>query len=171
MLRVSTNNVADHNCKKGKGKLKLEVDSETDNVVSGYIRCSCKILSVPNGLSLRCAAFSVECHETISSSPSRSQVPRTKKHKSEAHPSDLPRPRASLPWHTPRLRTHLFSFHKRPGVRPHADAIVDRRVRSLVQQRGAQRGHRVDAEPCLDAAVHAGEGVNEGLERPFPGEG
>lgn len=95
---------------------------------------------------------------------------RPKKVESE-RPSDLPRPYASLPRHAPRLGTHLLCLRVRPRVRPHADAVVDGRVRGLVHQRRAQGRHRVHAEAGLDAAVQAGEGVDEGLERPLPGDG
>ena len=89
----------------------------------------------------------------------------------QGSPSDLARTDPSLPRHTPWLGTHLLCLHEGPRIRSHADAIVDRWVRGLIHQRGAQRRHRVHAESGLNAAVHAGKGVDEGLERPFPGEG
>ena len=133
-----------------------------------YVHCFCNISSVSDNLYCVAASY-IQRHEIINSVP----IPTTQETKlaaKQGRPLDLARADPSFPRHTPRLGTHLLCLHERPRVRSHADTIVDGRVRGLIHQRGAQRRHRVHAESGLDAAVHAGEGVDEGLERPLPGE-
>ena len=55
-----------------------------------------------------------------------------------------------------------------PKIHPQRNSIIDRRVRSLIQQRRRQRRHRQHHQARLDAAVHRRAGQD--TQRPLPGE-
>ena len=65
-------------------------------------------------------------------------------------------------------KTHL-PLTKRPKIYPHPDNIIQRGIRPLIQQRGAQRKQRVHNQPRLDATVQAR--ARQRSDRPLPGEG
>lgn len=90
---------------------------------------------------------------------------------SQAHLHLLPCPPLPPPLRQlPRPPTHHLPLAKRPEIRPHADQIVDARVRALVQQQRRQRAERVDDEAGFHAAVHHAAGDEGDWVLPQQGE-
>lgn len=79
---------------------------------------------------------------------------------------DFPWPRSL--WQRPWCSTHNFSLTISPKIHHHSNRIIDRGVRSLVQQRCGQSSKREHHESGFDGAVQCGAG--EEPERPFPGK-
>lgn len=72
-----------------------------------------------------------------------------------SHPPTLPTPPPSLrPRQRPRHPHHDLAFAEPPEVYPHADDVVESRVRALVEEQRGEGAEGVDEEAGFDAAVH-----------------
>ena len=76
-----------------------------------------------------------------------------------SHPSHIPTThlRPPTPRQRPRHTHNNLALAEGPEINGHADHVVESGIGGLIEQEAGEAGERVEHQPRLDAAVHAGQ--------------